>query len=113
PITDVATEIPLCFSISIQSDFVWVSILLDFTAPAVLMAPPKRSSFSVRVVFPASGWAMIAKVLLFCISGARFIVGKFSRGKGKDLYLKCLGIMRISSLSITEETQACITMIGQ
>src|ERR1700743_514729 len=33
-----------------------------FTAPARLMAPPNSSSFSVSVVLPASGCAMIAKV---------------------------------------------------
>ncbi len=37
-------------------------ILLLFTAPATWMAPPKSSSFSVRVVLPASGWAITAKV---------------------------------------------------
>ena len=35
PITDVATEIPRCFSISIKSDVAVFVILLLFTAPAV------------------------------------------------------------------------------
>src|SRR5699024_6628226 len=41
--------------------------------PASRMAPPKSSSFSVSVVFPASGWAMMANVFLFSISCVRFI----------------------------------------
>jgi secreted Zn-dependent insulinase-like peptidase len=32
------------------------------------MAPPNKSNFSVSVVLPASGWLMIAKVLLLLIS---------------------------------------------
>jgi len=38
------------------------------------MAPPYRSSFSVNVVFPASGWLMIAKVLRRAISLASAVV---------------------------------------
>src|SRR5262245_31643358 len=34
------------------------------------MAPAKRSSFSVRVVFPASGWEMMAKVRRRAVSCA-------------------------------------------
>ncbi len=71
--TEVATEIPLCRSISIKSEVAPFLILLLFTAPASWMAPPKRSSFSVRVVFPASGWEMIPKVLLLLISCVRLI----------------------------------------
>ena len=33
-----------------------------FTVPAILMAPPNNSSFSVNVVLPASGCEMMAKV---------------------------------------------------
>src|SRR5215469_3083424 len=43
-------------------------ILLLLTAPAVWMAPPNRRNFSVRVVLPASGWDMMAKVLRLLIS---------------------------------------------
>ena len=68
PITDVATEMPRCFSISIQSDVAVLRILLDLTAPATWIAPPYSSSFSVRVVLPASGCEMIAKVRLRRIS---------------------------------------------
>src|ERR1700684_4673251 len=35
------------------------------------MAPPNSSSFSVRVVLPASGWEMMAKVRLLLISSAK------------------------------------------
>src|SRR5271156_3125874 len=34
------------------------------------MAPPNNSSFSVKAVLPASGWEMMAKVLLLLISSA-------------------------------------------
>jgi hypothetical protein len=69
--TDVATDMPRCFSISIQSDVAVFLILLDFTAPAIWIAPPKRSSFSVRVVFPASGWDIMANVRLRLISSVK------------------------------------------
>ena len=68
PMTDVATEIPRCFSMSIQSDVAVFLILLDFTAPAMCIAPPKSSNFSVRVVLPASGCEMMANVRRRCIS---------------------------------------------
>ena len=68
PITDVATDIPRCFSISIQSLVAVFLILLLLTAPATWMAPPKRRSFSVSVVFPASGWLIIANVRRLSIS---------------------------------------------
>src|SRR4051812_50036426 len=61
-ITDEATEIPRCFSISIQSDVAWREALRPFTAPAIWIAPENSSSFSVSVVLPASGWEMMAKV---------------------------------------------------
>ena len=61
-ITDEATEMPRCFSISIQSDVAWREALRPFTAPAMWMAPENSSSFSVSVVLPASGCEMMAKV---------------------------------------------------
>ena len=67
-ITEVATEIPLWRSISMKSEVACFLILLLFTAPATCIAPPKSNNFSVRVVLPASGCEMMAKVLLFCIS---------------------------------------------
>jgi hypothetical protein len=66
--TDVATEIPRCFSISIQSDVAVFLILLLFTAPAIWIAPPKSSNFSVKVVLPASGCDMMANVRRLDIS---------------------------------------------
>ena len=62
------TEIPLSFSISIQSDTACLAALRPLTVPARLMAPPYSRNFSVSVVFPASGWDMIANVLRFFIS---------------------------------------------
>jgi hypothetical protein len=56
------TEIPRCFSTSIQSEVACRAALRPLTAPASWIAPPKSSSFSVSVVLPASGCEMIAKV---------------------------------------------------
>src|ERR1035437_2518021 len=71
--TEVATEIPRWRSISIKSLVAYFLILLLFTAPAVWIAPPNKRNFSVKVVFPASGWEIIAKVLRFFISDIYFI----------------------------------------
>ena len=71
--TEVATDIPRWRSISIKSLVAPFFILLLFTAPASCMAPPKRSSFSVKVVLPASGCDMIPKVRLRCISFKKLI----------------------------------------
>ena len=68
PMTEVATEMPLWRSISMKSEVAVLRILLLLTAPATCIAPPKRSSFSVSVVFPASGWLMMANVLRLSIS---------------------------------------------
>lgn len=65
---EVATEIPRWRSISIKSEVAPFFILLLLTAPASWMAPPNKSSFSVKVVFPASGWEMIPNVLRLAIS---------------------------------------------
>ena len=53
---------PRSRSIFIQSERVFMRSFLAFTSPASWIAPPNSSSFSVSVVLPASGWAMIAKV---------------------------------------------------
>ena len=66
--TEEVTEIPLSFSISIQSDTACLEFAFPLTDPAVLIAPPYKRNFSVSVVLPASGWEMIAKVLLRPIS---------------------------------------------
>src|SRR5688500_1491518 len=62
-ITELATEMPRCFSISIQSDVAYRDALRALTLPAMWMAPAYSSSFSVSVVLPASGCEMMAKVL--------------------------------------------------
>ena len=69
-ITLDATEMPRCFSISIQSLVAWRLALRPFTAPAIWMAPENSSSFSVSVVLPASGWEMMAKVRRRRVSAA-------------------------------------------
>ena len=66
--TDEVTEMPRCFSISIQSEVAARAFFLPFTTPAWAIAPPYSRNFSVRVVLPASGWEMMAKVLLLLIS---------------------------------------------
>src|SRR5512134_550226 len=60
--TEEATEMPRCFSISIQSLVAWRLALRALTEPAIWIAPENSSSFSVSVVLPASGWEMMAKV---------------------------------------------------
>ena len=64
---------PRCFSMSIQSEVAVFLILLLFTAPATCICPPKSRNFSVSVVFPASGWDMMANVLLLSISFMSFL----------------------------------------
>ena len=61
-ITELATEMPRCFSISIQSEVAWREALRALTLPAMWIAPANSSSFSVSVVLPASGCEMMAKV---------------------------------------------------
>jgi hypothetical protein len=60
--TEDVTEMPRCFSISIQSE-VAARARFPLTSPAWAMAPPYSRNFSVSVVLPASGWEMMAKVL--------------------------------------------------
>src|SRR5690606_26237650 len=61
-ITELVTEMPRSFSSAIQSEVAWREVLRDLTEPAIWIAPPNSSSFSVSVVLPASGWEMMAKV---------------------------------------------------
>ena len=61
-ITELVTEMPRSCSSVIQSEVAWRAVLRDFTEPAIWIAPPNSSSFSVRVVLPASGCEMIANV---------------------------------------------------
>ena len=56
-------EMPLAFSISIQSDTVARRPALPWTAPASVMARACSASASVNVDLPASGWLMTANVL--------------------------------------------------
>jgi hypothetical protein len=41
---------------------------------AVWIAPPNNNNFSVKVVFPESGWAMTANVFLFFISSNKLMI---------------------------------------
>src|SRR5688572_11525187 len=61
-ITEDVTEIPRARSMSSQSERVRRRSPRALTWPAIWIAPPKYSSFSVSVVLPASGCEMIAKV---------------------------------------------------
>ena len=54
-ITDDATEMPRSASTFIQSEWARRASPRAFTAPAVWIAPPNKSSFSVSVVFPHPG----------------------------------------------------------
>ena len=69
--TEEVTEMPRCFSISIQSEVAARVFFLPFTWPAWAMAPPYKRNFSVSVVLPASGWLMIAKVRRRLISDSK------------------------------------------
>src|SRR6202030_3382079 len=60
--TEVTTEMPRSRSIFIQSERVLRRSPFALTCPARLIAPPNSSNFSVKVVFPASGCELIAKV---------------------------------------------------
>src|SRR5436190_7125589 len=85
-ITDEVTEMPRSFSIAIQTEVAWRAALRDFTEPAIWMAPPNSSGFSVSVVLPASGCEMIAKVRRRCVSRRCSDMGQgreggFSRGE--------------------------------
>src|SRR5580698_7590223 len=66
--TEEVTEMPRCCSRRIQSEVAWRVALRPFTVPAIWMAPPNRSNFSVSVVLPASGCEMMANVLRRLIS---------------------------------------------
>ena len=91
--TELVTEMPRSFSSAIQSEVAWRADLRDFTEPAIWIAPPNSSSFSVSVVLPASGWEMIANVRRRRISRTwSLMVGRASsrheRAAGRALYAK-------------------------
>src|SRR5438552_5292682 len=75
------TEMPRSRSIVIQSERARRRSPRALTAPAIWMAPPNSSSFSVRVVLPASGCEMIAKVRRRPISAARPLMGQGTSGR--------------------------------
>src|SRR3990167_4684842 len=85
--TDEVTEMPRCFSSSIQSEVAWRDALRARTSPATWMAPPNHSSFSVSVVLPASGWEMIAKVRRREISLSRGVTAGVGIAERRQLYL--------------------------
>src|SRR5947207_8330670 len=88
-ITEDATEMPRCFSISIQSDVAWREALRAFTEPAIWIAPENSSSFSVNVVLPASGCEMMAKVRRRRTSAAK---GDEDKGELRGTrYFACAG----------------------
>ena len=64
---------PRCFSISIQWEVAALAFL-PLTSPAWAMAPPYSRNFSVKVVLPASGWEMMAKVRRREISSLRVAI---------------------------------------
>src|SRR5690606_21286058 len=76
--TDEATEMPRCFSISIQSEAAWREALRALTLPAIWMAPANSRSFSVSVVLPASGCEMMANVRRRATSWGIFISADFT-----------------------------------
>lgn len=67
-------EIPLSFSMSIQSDFANCPDPRPFTVPALVMALPNSRTFSVMVVLPASGCEIIAKVRRLAISCSKLSI---------------------------------------
>ena len=74
---------------SIQSETACLELLFPLTEPAVWMLPVYKSSFSVRVVLPASGWEMMAKVRLEAISSCMldmwFLLFAMENPFGRDI----------------------------
>src|SRR5262249_25275071 len=68
------TEIPRSRSIAIQSERVRRRSPRALTSPASWIAPPNSKSFSVKVVLPASGCEMIAKVRRRKISSVSVLI---------------------------------------
>src|ERR1700733_14474705 len=88
--TDVVTEIPRSRSTFIQSLRARRRSPRALTAPASWMAPPNSSSFSVSVVLPASGCAMIANVrrLAICAGSSGAITVAQSTAGSERKHLK-------------------------
>src|SRR5215469_8844447 len=88
-ITEEVTEMPRCCSRRIQSEVAWRAALRPLTVPAIWIAPPNNSSFSVSVVLPASGCEMIANVRRRRISAAvSFMCGSGAGGAGSALRVR-------------------------
>src|SRR5207237_10110092 len=83
---------PRSRSIFIQSERVLRRSPLALTCPARLMAPPNSRSFSVSVVFPASGWEMIANV-------RRRATSSESGERGGDSEVTAMSDMRLERLA--------------
>ena len=67
---------PRSRSIAIQSERARRRSPRAFTSPANWIAPPNSSNFSVKVVLPASGCEMIAKVRRRAISSGRVVINR-------------------------------------
>ena len=82
-------EMPRSFSMARKSDVESRPFARALTMPACWIASPYNSSFSVSVVFPASGWLMMAKLRLLAISSggaaaARSLVVVRGAGCGRN-----------------------------
>src|SRR5579871_510849 len=84
--TDEVTEMPRSCSSRIQSEVACRAALRPLTVPAIWIAPPNSSSFSVSVVLPASGWEMIAKVRRRSIAAVRSdsLIGGWAAARGRN-----------------------------
>src|SRR6056297_2637011 len=80
---------PRSFSICMKSDRERRASPLARTWPAIWIAPPYRRNFSVRVVLPASGCEMIAKVRRRAISGGRS--GRLGVMSSMDAHIEARG----------------------
>ena len=67
---------PRSRSIAIQSERARRRSPRALTSPASWIAPPNSSSFSVKVVLPASGCEMIANVRRRAISSERLVIDR-------------------------------------
>src|SRR5436190_24115269 len=92
---------PRSRSIFIQSDWVRRAWPRARTAPAARMAPPASSRFSVRVVLPASGCEMIAKVRrrAACAAGEMLMGGRVACPAGQR---KCSTIVLVAGVEFVQ-----------
>src|SRR3546814_11414663 len=103
-ITEEVTEMPRSFSSAIQSEVALRLVLRDFTEPAIWIAPPNSSSFSVSVVLPASGWEMMANVRRRAASRAK--LGRASwRERGGQYVLIWVGAGSVKKKKKITNTQ--------